>query len=279
MADDQEYRPLIVFTGLAPVAVGGLAGLLVIRGPGRSDPDWAALTVLAIAAFALLASTLHLGRPLRAFRAITRISTSWLSREVILFGGFVLLLAVYAVPIPVSPGLRQTVGVLACGLGILAICATGQVYRLASRPTWNHPRTMVSLLLGIIGAGLPLGGFLAAQDRGGAASLSSLALVLAAVLSAQAARRPANQNPEALEAWRIVVGPCRWMLALRIAGALIAAGLLMLPGWPALAAWVPALVSELADRTVFFNSGVPVSVTQRAGIVPFEPVQVVGPRP
>ena len=43
------------------------------------------MTALSVAALALNASTLHLGRPIHAYRALRMWRRSWLSREVLLF--------------------------------------------------------------------------------------------------------------------------------------------------------------------------------------------------
>ena len=54
------------------------------------------LIALMFLAGGLLASFFHLGHPERAWRSIAQWRTSWLSREVIVLPGFMLLLAIYA---------------------------------------------------------------------------------------------------------------------------------------------------------------------------------------
>ena len=51
---------------------------------------------LALGLLALAASTLHLGRPLYAFRAMLGLRHSWLSREIVAFGLFATLATAYA---------------------------------------------------------------------------------------------------------------------------------------------------------------------------------------
>ena len=98
MDSNEEYGTLAAFTALSPLAVGGLVGLLAAPSlrqiPGM---DWAAIIVLATGILALVASILHLGRPWRAPLALLRLDTSWLSREVLLFGLFLLALACYGI--------------------------------------------------------------------------------------------------------------------------------------------------------------------------------------
>jgi DMSO reductase anchor subunit len=283
MGKDEKHWPLVAFTGLSPIAIGGLAGLVAVRESSRIGIDWSAMAVLGIALLALFASVLHLGRPLRAYRAMARLSTSWLSREVVLFGVFLLLLASYAVPIH-SGGWdesRGLLGVLACVVGGLCLWATGEVYRLPSRPAWNHRRTIASLILGALGPGLLFGVFVGrlwGGDGGENVSatirvLAAVALLLGAAVTCLRCRRPEPGRAEEFAAWQVVIGPGRWMLALRIAGALCALGFLLAPGSLSTVAWVPAAIGEIADRALFFRAVVPVSMVRRAGILPAEPVK------
>ena len=283
MMKDEKSWPLVAFTALSPIAIGGLAGLVAVRENPRIGVDWSAMAVLGIALLALLASSLHLGRPLRAYRAMARLSTSWLSRDVVLFGVFVLLLAAYAVPIHAGgwDKSRGLLGVLASVVGGLSLWATGEVYRLPSCPAWNHWRTIASLILGALGPGLLFGssvGRLGGPDGGENApatitALAAVALLLGAAVACLRCRRPESGNVEEFAAWQVVIGPGRWMLVVRIAGALCALGFLLAPGALWTIAWVPAAIGEIADRALFFRAVVPVSMVRRAGILPVEPVK------
>ncbi len=287
MVNGEEHWPLVGFTALSPIAIGGLAGLLAVRGSPRIGVDWSAMALLGIALFALGASLLHLGRPFRAYRAMARLSTSWLSREVVLFGVFVLLLAAYALPVHTGgwEERRELMGILAAAVGALGMWATGEVYRLPSRPAWNSWRTIASLVLGALGAGLLLGlfaGRFGVSGGGGnglvaVTSISAVSLLLGAAITCLRARRPAGEGTEEFAAWQDVIGPCRWMLSLRIAGSLCALGLLLAPGSFSIIAWVPAAIGEVADRALFFRAVVPVSMARRAGIRPFDPVEAPVP--
>jgi len=282
MVKDEKHWPLVVFTALSPIAIGGLAGLVAVRENPRIGVDWSGMAVLGIALLALLASSLHLGRPFRAYRAMARLSSSWLSREVVLFGVFVLLLAAYAAPIHAGgwDERRGLLGVLASVMGGLSLWATGEVYRLPSRPAWNHWRTIASLILGALGPGLLFGSFVDRWGHDGGESvpaaltaLAAVALVLGAAVTCLRCRRPEPAKIEEFAAWQVVIGPGRWMLALRIAGALCALGFLLATGSLLTIAWVPAAIGEIADRALFFRAVVPVSMARRAGILPVEPVK------
>jgi anaerobic dimethyl sulfoxide reductase subunit C (anchor subunit) len=118
MNNNEEYGALVVFTTLAPLSVGGLIGLLVVRSSGLLPGiDWAAMVVLATGILALFVSLLHLGRPWRAPLALMRLGTSWLSREVILFGAFLLMLGCYAIlPALSFSGTMRTLFGYACAI-------------------------------------------------------------------------------------------------------------------------------------------------------------------
>jgi formate dehydrogenase iron-sulfur subunit len=280
----EESWPLVGFTALSPLAIGGLAGLLAVRGTPRNGIDGSAIALLAIALLALIASSLHLGRPLRAYRSIARLSTSWLSREVALFGVFILLLTAYALPVHAGgwDERRGALGILATVVGASSLLATGEVYRLPSRPTWYSWRTMAALTLGALGPGLLLGlfmGRLGDPSKSGVSAavrtLGAAALLLGAAITGLRLRRPDPGRVEEFAAWQAMVGPCRWILVLRLAGALCAMGLLCATASLSIFAWVPAAIAEIADRVLFFRTVVPVSMARRAGILPFEPVAVV----
>ena len=73
--------PLWVFTLVVPVLVGMMASEA-----GRDALPWPVFLGASLAA--AVASTLHLGRKERAWRAMLGWRTSWLSREIILFNAF-----------------------------------------------------------------------------------------------------------------------------------------------------------------------------------------------
>src|SRR4051794_11021002 len=87
-----EEMPLVVFTVLSQLAVGGIITLWVLSWKnGRMKEKTgsniaAALTI--ITALSLGVSVFHLGHPFAAYRALTHLRTSWLSREVLIFSLF-----------------------------------------------------------------------------------------------------------------------------------------------------------------------------------------------
>lgn len=275
MDNREENQALVAFTSLAPLSVGGSIGLLAIRGMvPAAEPDWIGTVPLGVGIVALAASLLHLGRPLRAYRALARLSTSWLSREVILFGGFLFFLVLYSLPpLALLPAeLRGLSGLLAVGVGLSSLVATGQVYRLASRPAWNHWSATASFPLGALSAGLLLG-FAVAQPKSWATSAgattlvaASVALLLALLVSGVRWARLQDGKGEEMTAWRLIAGHYRWALLLRILGSLGALSLLLVAGPATAVAWIPAALGEFGDRVLFFHGVVPVSFPARSGV-------------
>ena len=84
----EKVDDLLVFS---QVSVGLATLILMLNGVALSDT--ATTTLLAITAglatIAAVSSTLHLGRPQFAYRAILGIRHSWLSREIVAFGAFI----------------------------------------------------------------------------------------------------------------------------------------------------------------------------------------------
>lgn len=269
---NEEYAALAVFTALAPLAVGGLVGLLV--SPALSQVlgiDWAAVVVLGVGFLALVVSLLHLGRPWRAPLALARLATSWLSREIILFGLFLFALACYAVLPVLKLGVLALylVGFAGAIIGLVGTVATGEIYHLRSRPSWDQWLAVASFPLGALSTGTLFGFFVARQFAGRAgvagAGWVGAALLLVAAL-AVTCLRSTRRRPDSVEgdlSRRLVLGSSLWLLVVRVAAVIIALGLIGLGGGAQFFAWIPALLGEFADRVLFFKTVVPVTLRGR----------------
>jgi anaerobic dimethyl sulfoxide reductase subunit C len=265
---NEEHAALVAFTTLEPLAAGGLVGLLVVSGSQQyTGINWAALTVLSIGLLALVASLFHLGRPWRAPLALRKLSTSWLSREVLLFGLFLVALTGFAIlPVFKIGGLAVSlIGYTSAILGLLATIASGETYRLLSRPAWDHWSAVLSFPLGALSAGTLLGLFIARQFAGysqvGIYVWVVVALILILTLIVSWLRSIGNLGSQENRLSRLlVVGPLRWLLFIRSLAVLAALVLIGIGGEAQVLAWIPAVLGELADRALFFNSIVPVSL-------------------
>ena len=123
---EDPHWPLVWLTLLTQMAVGTSA---TASGAGERT-----LTAV-VAALALGASLLHLGRPVHAWKALRNLRRSWLSREVALFGAFAAVAAL-AVVVPVAAPAATVIG----GAGVFA---SGRLYVVPGRPAWNTPLTIV----------------------------------------------------------------------------------------------------------------------------------------
>ena len=110
--------------------------------------------LLAITATALTLSTLHLGRPAYAYRALKMWRRSWLSREVLLFTLFFGALAAAAATtaarqfgLPVMHWLPFACDLAAAILGVLGTLASAAIYLVRARPAWNTAHTPTDFLL------------------------------------------------------------------------------------------------------------------------------------
>src|SRR5262249_32605019 len=139
----EPHWPLVVMTVLTQLSVGAFASIWVLQLLRASIPlGTTALTSLIVGALALAASTLHLGRPIHAYRALKMWRRSWLSREVLLFTAFSAVATVYAAllwwQMPSSPW----IGMLTVALGSGGVTASAYIYRVPSRPSWDTPFTL-----------------------------------------------------------------------------------------------------------------------------------------
>ena len=129
---------------------------------------------LVVAAWAVLhaglgASVFHLGQPLRAWRAFLGWRTSWMSREIIVFGGLSgLATATVGAELALTAGrwplaLNPAVLVAAtAGVGLIAVFTSAMIYVDTRRPCWRAQETLTRFfgqvfLLGSAGAAGVLG--------------------------------------------------------------------------------------------------------------------------
>jgi sulfite dehydrogenase (quinone) subunit SoeC len=182
---------IILFT----TATGAGYGLLLVLALGLLDgvvpPDRALGTLglglaLALITGGLLASTLHLGHPERAWRAISQWRSSWLSREgvaALLTYLPVMVLALGWMVLGQADGIFALAAILAVAGAIITVWCTGMIY--ASLPPvreWRQPLVpwiylAFALMTGAVLAHALLAGV--AAERLWAGMLAMLATVLA----------------------------------------------------------------------------------------------------
>jgi Fe-S-cluster-containing dehydrogenase component/DMSO reductase anchor subunit len=249
---EHPHWPLVVMTVLTQLSVGAFAAIWLLQLLGASTRlGVAALTSLALAGLALGASTLHLGRPVHAYRALKMWRRSWLSREVLLFSAFSGVAALYAATA------HPAIGGLTVAFGLAGVTASACIYRVPSRPAWNTPLTLIQFNLTAALLGLL---FAAAIGVGDASWLAPAAVAAAgvqlALLAFRFLRLIASDSIELKGTARLL----STVLASRFVarGALVVVGGVVLPlaGMPVLALLL-AGAGEFLGRYLFFVSVVP----------------------
>ena len=137
---------IVFFTTASGAGYGLLFWLGVLRPLGHvPQAPWFAITTLVVAlvliSAGLLSSTLHLGRPERAWRALSQWRSSWLSREgvaalVTYVPAGLMLLALLAG----NAGLATLFGLLAAVGAAVTVWCTAMIYTsLRTVRQWNNP--------------------------------------------------------------------------------------------------------------------------------------------
>ncbi|MBX9475564.1 dimethyl sulfoxide reductase anchor subunit family protein [Yersinia enterocolitica] len=275
--------PLMVFTVLGQCVVGGfiVLGLALIFGAlsrGQQQRVHRSMFALwGLMALAFIASTLHLGSPMRAFNSLNRVGESALSNEIaagsVFFAvaGFYWLLAI----LDKMPALLGKIWlVVAMMLGVVFVYAMCRVYSIDTVPTWDNIYTPLGFVLTVFIGG-PMLGYLLLQWAGinGRAMLqlpmiSVLALIISlASVIMQAASLPliyssvqqASQlipDYGTLMVWRLVLlvlGLGCWICPLIRGRTPMTLGMIF--------AMLLIIVAELIGRGVFYGLHMTVGMT------------------
>ncbi len=268
---EHAHWPLVVMLFLTQTATGLLLAAAVM--PGHSLPMRIAGAVLLV--LGVIASTMHLGQPLKAWRAFLGWRKSWLSREILAFGAAAPA-AGLAVIAPCLAGWLTTylpgaavsfpkaVSFLASPLFSTAACLAAfftasvsvfcsiMVYADTRRALWRFPITAISM------AGCTLTTAAAAAAATTASPLISVIAILMVIGRLIAVSRfthrwreesPAS-HPHAKSA-RLMYGPLSLWWHVRLFAGMVAV-LLIFP-FPA-AALALVLVAEFCERLLFFKA-------------------------
>jgi len=262
----EPHWPLVVMTVLTQLSVGAFAAIWLLQlFGGSANLGATALTSFVVAGLALNASTLHLGRPIHAYRALRMWRRSWLSREVLLFTAFSVVAASYAAALWLALPGSVVLGGLTSLLGIAGVTASANIYRVVSRPAWNTRCTLLQFNLTAAALGPLLAAAVGATT--GERSVRWLALAAAAMAGAQLAlvafrffRLVAAGSVELQGSARLLSTTLRSRFLVR--GVLLVIGGIVLPllAQGALVLWIAlavALAGEILGRYLFFVSVVP----------------------
>jgi DMSO reductase anchor subunit len=150
------HTPLGIMLVLSQLSVGAftvervLASSASAGGTGSIRPALT-LTALLIGLAALASSTLHLGRPLGAWRVFLGLRKSWLSREIIAFGLFAKLAMLYTASVWFpqfgTPAIQAGLGWATVASGLLGVFCSAMIYHDTHRDFW-HLRYSAAKFLG-----------------------------------------------------------------------------------------------------------------------------------
>ncbi|WP_291729243.1 DmsC/YnfH family molybdoenzyme membrane anchor subunit [Leisingera sp. F5] len=151
---------VIIFTTLSGLGFG----LLAFLGLGQPAVTGTVAFVFYAIAFGLacgglLASTFHLGRPERAWRAFTQWKTSWLSREGVCAVGALIVMGLYALGAVFMDSHWTLLGWIGAALSLATVFTTSMIYtQLKTIPRWNMELTPVMFLSFSLAGGALLAG-------------------------------------------------------------------------------------------------------------------------
>lgn len=145
---EHSHFPLVVMTVLTQLSVGTFTTIWLLELFGKATHlSIAAMVSLLIGALALGASTIHLGRPVHAYRALKMWKRSWLSREVLMFSCFSGVAGLYSALLWLRLPGSMVPGVLTSLLGLAGVTASACIYLVRARPAWNTKHTIVEFYL------------------------------------------------------------------------------------------------------------------------------------
>ena len=136
---EHAHLPLVFMLVLSQLAVG-VSVAAVFVGPAK----WLSLVAAAVGALAINIASLHLGKPLKAWRAFLGWRKSWFSREVIVFGGFVPLAATSAATFWVAPlaSFQKPLAIATAVTGLLGVFCSAMIYADTHREFWRMSQSL-----------------------------------------------------------------------------------------------------------------------------------------
>ncbi|WP_323778610.1 dimethyl sulfoxide reductase anchor subunit family protein [Leisingera sp.] len=151
---------VIIFTTLSGLGFG-LLTFLGLGQPAVSGTIAFAFYAIAfgLACGGLLASTFHLGRPERAWRAFSQWKTSWLSREGVCAVGALNVMGLYAFGAVFMDSHWTLLGWIGAALSLATVFTTSMIYtQLKTIPRWNMELTPAMFLSFSLAGGALLAG-------------------------------------------------------------------------------------------------------------------------
>jgi DMSO reductase anchor subunit len=260
---EHPHWPLVFMLVTTQLCVGAFTALWLL-GVRRAGDDLriAALVSMALAGAALGASTMHLGRPIHAWKAMRGLRRSWLSREVLALTVFAGLGGAFAGMLFFGLPGRNAAGFATAVAGLAGVGCSARIYVLRAGPAWRSGYTPAEFFSTALLLGPAFLHAIVPEAAPAALTMASLAGCVAQ-LAVQAGKYLWLSQSEVFElrsSSALLAGRLRALFAARM-GILVAAGIAipMTTAWPWLSrgAFAAALAGELLGRYLFFVSVVP----------------------
>ena len=258
---ESPHWPLVIMTVLTQLSVGAFTAIWRMQASGAGASGTAALIALLIAVCALSTSTLHLGRPIHAARALRMWRRSWLSREVLLFTLFAAAATLYSICIWARLGHAVFAGAATTVLGVAGVGASARLYLAPGRPAWNSPFTIFEFFATTLLLGASVANLLEVSTKD--TRLIAVSGVFAVMnLAGKFAWLTCSSRQELCKSWQLLSTALFNKLLLRVS--LLTAGLwLGISGqtfWVRTLALTVLVTQELLGRYLFFVSVVPTNI-------------------
>ncbi len=267
---EHPHWPLVFMLVLSQLSVGAFAALCAL--PMFSQTARGSLPVLGsliLAGGSLAIATLHLGRPIYAWRALKGLRRSWLSREVLSLSIYAAAASAYAAIGLLDLPWRLPAGLLTVFCGVAGVTCSARLYMVPARPAWRSRYTIAEFFSTALVLG-PLFVWALAFPSIGANERAWLARAAAAGAAAQLLTQTLKtlwlsraEEFELRASALLLSGSLRTAFLARL-GILVLAGIALpfnLHSQPAVfAAFALALAGEWLGRWLFFVSVVPKNI-------------------
>lgn len=143
VAPERPHWPLVFMLVLTQLSVGAF-GVLSIRELLKCSAISPSILVaeFVLAVTSLGTATLHLGRPIYAWRALRGLRRSWLSREVLVLSIFAAFAGLYTAAVLFGLPLRVLAATAAMVVGGLGVICSARIYMVPARPAWSSRWTV-----------------------------------------------------------------------------------------------------------------------------------------
>lgn len=248
------HWPLVLMLVLSQASVG-VVGASVLSGTSGT----LLLVALALGVASIAASVFHLGRPMGAWRFFLGLRRSWLSREILLFGLFVPLLALASLT---KAKFQPALPAAALVVGLLGVFCSMMIYHDTRRSLWNWRRSSISFFgsTAVLGSLSWMG-----VDSASNVAFAVLATVFAVKLLMEVSvlrHVTDNEWTPLRKTALLILGPFqlaafgRMLLGFASIGSALLLSIGVLPAH-AILAWLPfalALGGEILERVLFFRA-------------------------